>query len=150
MPHEHRQYLEWTPERIKNWDGKIGPQTKMMMHRNMESKKHPEQGIATIGTASMVPLVNPEKTFASNSLGLSVTVFRLRTRNTRSCAACKEHHKYNIFISYAFADRNRAHPGCNCPIVKQKLPRDVFRELFIYTRAINQGYIDLRSVYIFE
>jgi len=31
MPHEHRQYLEWTPERIKNWGGKIGSHTRLMM-----------------------------------------------------------------------------------------------------------------------
>jgi transposase len=44
MPHEHRQYLEWTPERIKNWGGKIGQHTKTMMQRIMESRRHPEQG----------------------------------------------------------------------------------------------------------
>lgn len=31
MPHKHRRYLEWTPQRIKRWADKIGPHTKMMM-----------------------------------------------------------------------------------------------------------------------
>jgi hypothetical protein len=76
----------------------------------------------------------------------TITVFRLRTRNTHSCKACKIHHRYTIAISHAHADRNRAHVGCNCPIVKQRLSLRRFKELFIDTRAIQTGVIDLRHV----
>lgn len=44
MPHEHRQYLEWTPDRIKIWGGKIGLHTGMMIERIMEDRKYPEHG----------------------------------------------------------------------------------------------------------
>jgi transposase len=44
MPHEHRQYLEWTPERIKRWGEKIGPYTKELMKQIMEHRDHPEHG----------------------------------------------------------------------------------------------------------
>lgn len=44
MPHEHRKYLEWTPERIKLWGEKIGPFTRMLMEAIMEHREHPEHG----------------------------------------------------------------------------------------------------------
>jgi len=105
--------------------------------------------IATVGTATAASIVIPEMAFAAPSSGSSeksVTVFRLSSRGTRSCNACRTHHKYNIFISYSHANRNRAHPGCNCPIVKQKLPKEVFRRVFLETDAIRQGFIDLRTL----
>jgi transposase len=62
MPHEHRQYLEWTPERIKNWGDKIGLHTKTMMHRIMESKRHPEQGFrGCLGIIRLSKEYTPER-----------------------------------------------------------------------------------------
>jgi hypothetical protein len=78
--------------------------------------------------------------------GEAVVVFRLRTRDTRSCRACRIHHRYMIFISHARADRNRAHPGCNCPITNEKLPKEVFRRIFLDSRAIRVGVVDLRKL----
>ena len=44
MPHEHRRYREWTPERIKSWGEKTGPMTRQLMEAIMEHKDHPEHG----------------------------------------------------------------------------------------------------------
>ena len=44
MPHDHRRFLEWTPERIKSWGEKIGPNTRMLMEAIMEHREHPEHG----------------------------------------------------------------------------------------------------------
>ena len=44
MPHGHRQYREWTPERIKSWGEKIGPHTRMLMEEIMEHREHAEHG----------------------------------------------------------------------------------------------------------
>lgn len=44
MPSAHRKYLEWNPERINSWAEKIGPWTKQMVGKILESRKHPEQG----------------------------------------------------------------------------------------------------------
>jgi hypothetical protein len=74
------------------------------------------------------------------------TVYRLRTRNTRSCNACKLHHRYKIFTSKKAANLNRAHPGCNCPIVKQKIAVTRFKELFPGRAAIRAGVVDLRQI----
>ncbi len=81
---------------------------------------------ATPATAKAVPsFVAPGPKFFSK-----VMVYRLRTRRTRACHACKLHHRYTVFRTRSIADRNRAHPGCNCPIVVQPLPKHIVRRLF--------------------
>ena len=73
MPHEHRQYLEWTPQRIKNWGGKIGLHTKTMMHRIMESKKHPEQGFRScLGIIRLSKQYTPERVESACKRALAV------------------------------------------------------------------------------
>lgn len=44
MPGNHRQYLDWSPQRIINWANKIGPQTKNFVEAILHSKIYPEQG----------------------------------------------------------------------------------------------------------
>jgi hypothetical protein len=70
-------------------------------------------------------------------------VCRLRTRRTRACRACRIHHRYLVFLSPALADANRAHPGCDCPIVKQRISRRQFRRMFPDPSV---GVFDLRRL----
>ena len=105
--------------------------------------------LETAGTTALaLALLNasPREAIGKQCNGRSVTVFRLRTRNTRSCAACGVHHRYKVFISYAHADRNRAHPGCNCPIVRQKISLEAWRLFFLERGSIRTGVFDLRSL----
>lgn len=44
MPKAHQKYLEWTPSRIINWAGKIGPETEKLVEAILAKKPHPEQG----------------------------------------------------------------------------------------------------------
>jgi transposase len=44
MPPSHRRYLEWSPSRIINWAGKVGPATARLCEKIIESRAHPEQG----------------------------------------------------------------------------------------------------------
>jgi transposase len=44
MPKAHRQYAEWTPERIINWAKKTGIFTAQLVGMIMESRLHPQQG----------------------------------------------------------------------------------------------------------
>lgn len=104
------------------------------------------KGITAAGAASALSATLPSAALAAPTRRVGVTVFRLSTRNTRACNACKQHHRYKVFISHAAADRNRAHPGCNCPITKQKMPRRTFARLFLDTRAIRTGVADLRHM----
>jgi transposase len=43
-PKSHQRHLEWTPSRIINWAGKIGPQCALVVQNVMTSRPHPEQG----------------------------------------------------------------------------------------------------------
>jgi len=42
--HAHQKYLEWTPSRIVEWAGTIGPFTAQLAERIMAERPHPEQG----------------------------------------------------------------------------------------------------------
>ena len=43
-PKAHQRYLEWTPSRIIEWCGKIGPETAQVAERILATNRHPEQG----------------------------------------------------------------------------------------------------------
>jgi transposase len=43
-PKSHQQYLEWTPTRIIEWAGKVGPFTTRLVENILTSKPHPEMG----------------------------------------------------------------------------------------------------------
>lgn len=43
-PKSHQRYLQWTPSRIVEWGGTIGPLTAELLERILASKRHPEQG----------------------------------------------------------------------------------------------------------
>ncbi len=44
MPKAHRDRAEWSPSRVINWAGSIGPSVKILAERILATKKHPEQG----------------------------------------------------------------------------------------------------------
>jgi len=47
MPSSHRRYAEWTPERLRRWAAKIGPNTEGLIAAVLASRPHPEQGFRT-------------------------------------------------------------------------------------------------------
>ena len=44
MPENHRAQAEWTPSRVIEWAGKIGPLTGALVEKILQSKVHPELG----------------------------------------------------------------------------------------------------------
>lgn len=44
MPKSHRKHLEWTPSRIIEWAGTVGPQTEQLARVIISDRPHPEQG----------------------------------------------------------------------------------------------------------
>jgi transposase len=44
MPPAHRAYAAWTPERIRRWVGRTGPEARRMADEIMASRLHPQQG----------------------------------------------------------------------------------------------------------
>jgi len=43
MPKSHREYAEWTPERVIDWSKTIGPNTALLVEKIMASRVHPQQ-----------------------------------------------------------------------------------------------------------
>jgi transposase len=44
MPKNHREHLEWTPERFLRWADKIGPGVSAVVEAILASRPHPQQG----------------------------------------------------------------------------------------------------------
>lgn len=44
MPKSHREYAQWTPQRLINWAQKTGPATAALIETILQRRKHPQQG----------------------------------------------------------------------------------------------------------
>ena len=44
MPRPHREYAEWTPQRLVSWARKTGPATAELVGHILASRRHPQQG----------------------------------------------------------------------------------------------------------
>ena len=45
MPASHRAVSDWTPEKVLDWAGKVGPSTNAAARQLLERRQHPEQGV---------------------------------------------------------------------------------------------------------
>jgi len=80
MPHEHRRFLEWTPERIKSWGAKIGPNTKMLMEAIMEHREHPEHGYRScLGLIRLAKLYPSERVEQACRRALDLEAYNYRS-----------------------------------------------------------------------
>ena len=68
-------------------------------------------------------------------------VFRLSSHKRRTCRACKAHGANRFYRTRKAADKDRAHPGCNCAIVTQTIDRRLAKQYFKGRRKV----FDLRS-----
>jgi hypothetical protein len=68
-------------------------------------------------------------------------VFRLSTHRRRTCKACKGHGANRFYRTRKAADKDRAHVGCNCAIVRQTIDRQLAKQYFKGRRKV----FDLRS-----
>jgi len=41
LPKSQREYGQWSPERLLNWAGKVGPNTAALAQKILESRPHP-------------------------------------------------------------------------------------------------------------
>src|SRR5699024_7909992 len=44
MPRPHREYAQWTPQRLVRWAGESGPATAELVGHILASRRHPQQG----------------------------------------------------------------------------------------------------------
>jgi hypothetical protein len=68
-------------------------------------------------------------------------VYRLSTHARRCCKACKGHAANRFYRTRKAADKDRAHPGCNCAIVTQVIDRTLAKHYFKKRHKV----FDLRS-----
>lgn len=47
MPEKHRQFGQWSPERLRNWAASIGTATGALIEQVLRSRRHPQQGYRT-------------------------------------------------------------------------------------------------------
>ena len=79
MPKAHREHLEWTPTRIIQWAGKIGPSCAACAEHIIENRMHPEQGYrACLGIVRLSKSYEPERVDAAcrRALALDVCSYR--------------------------------------------------------------------------
>jgi transposase len=63
MPRAHRDYAEWTPERLVSWAKETGPETARLVAEIMASRPHPQQGFR-----SCLGLLGLGKTYGAERL----------------------------------------------------------------------------------
>jgi hypothetical protein len=67
-PHSHKQHLQWTPERMRNWGKTIGEQTAAMIDAIIKSADHPDHAYR-----KCLGILRLSKSFGNQRLELACT-----------------------------------------------------------------------------
>ena len=87
MPESHRQYGDWSPERLISWAHKYGKCTAELINQIMQSRRHPEQGYR-----SCLGILRLEKTYGAQRLEAACTrALLLGTRRYKSVESILKH-----------------------------------------------------------
>ncbi len=100
----------------------------------------------TFGTsiATLARVREPAEEPSGSSIR-TLPVFALATTREDQDKACTRHAANKLFISPEAADHNRAHPGCNCQVIKGgELPEATWVELFGSPKAVQREAVDRR------
>ena len=72
MPKTHRDYAQWTPERLVRWAEKTGPQTVSAVETILRARPHPQQGFrACLGLMRLGKEYGPERLEAACTRALA-------------------------------------------------------------------------------
>jgi transposase len=73
MPRAHREYAEWTPQRLVNWAGTIGPATAAVVEVILSRKSYPEHGFRScMGIISLSRQFTPTRVEAACERALAI------------------------------------------------------------------------------
>jgi len=76
MPKSHQKHLEWTPSRLIQWAGTIGPHTQKLLTFILENRPHPEQGYRScLGILRLKDRYTPERLEAACARALAVKAY---------------------------------------------------------------------------
>ncbi|MDD3428360.1 MAG: IS21 family transposase, partial [Caldisericia bacterium] len=79
-PKSHKEYLEWTPQKIADWAKLIGTSTALMIEKIFEERLHPEQGIRScLGIISLSKRYPKERVEAACKRGLSIKSYSYKS-----------------------------------------------------------------------
>lgn len=80
MPSHHRFMAEWTPERLANWAGEIGPETRNAVEKIMSLCGHPEQGFnMSMGVINLAKKHGKERLEQACKRASEYNAYRYRT-----------------------------------------------------------------------
>lgn len=88
------------------------------------------RGFLRLGAAAAATSVLPARKGAAGVKKATSPVWRLSTHGRRACHACKAHGANLYFRAPSFAERTRAHAGCNCPVIKQQISQADYQRYF--------------------
>jgi transposase len=75
-PKSHQAHLEWTPSRLINWAGTVGPATAEVVRAILERKPHPEAGYrACLGILSLAKTYSAARLEAASQRALHLEVY---------------------------------------------------------------------------
>jgi len=73
MPSGHRQYADWTPERLRRQAARFGPNTATLVEVILRERRHPEQGFrACMGIVRLAKTHGPERLEAACERALEI------------------------------------------------------------------------------
>jgi len=80
MPESHRRHQTWSPQRLLNWGGKIGPFTREVVQALLEQKKHQEQAYrACLGLLNLSKQYTPARLEAACQRALHIKAVCLKS-----------------------------------------------------------------------
>jgi transposase len=79
-PKSHQQYLEWTPTRMIEWAGKVGPFTARLVENILTSKPHPEMGYrSALGVIRLERKYGAERLEAASTRAVRLKLYRFQS-----------------------------------------------------------------------
>jgi transposase len=79
-PKSHQQYLEWTPTRIIEWAGKVGPFTARLVENILTGKPHPEMGYrSALGVIRLERKYGAERLEAACTRAVRLKLYRYQS-----------------------------------------------------------------------
>jgi len=79
MPNNHRQFLEWSPDRFRNWAKEHGPSTEKLIGAVLSRRSHPQQAYRTcLGILSLAKKYSPEQLETACAQALTVGIYSYR------------------------------------------------------------------------
>ena len=87
MPDSHRQYGDWSPQRLIRWAEQYGKCTAELINQIIQSRRHPEQGYR-----SCLGILRLEKTYGAERLEAACRrALLLETRRYKSVESILKH-----------------------------------------------------------